>query len=67
MLLSIAHRVGPHTHMHVQGGRVSYPTYASPTLHTAPLRQIPFILTLPPSGLPHPTNQERKTAPKASP
>ena len=23
--------------MHVQGGRVSNPTYASPTLHTAPL------------------------------
>ena len=32
--------------MHVQGGRVSNPTYASPTLHTAPLPQIPFILTL---------------------
>jgi len=32
--------------MHVQGGRVSNPTCASPTLHTAPLPQIPSILTL---------------------
>ena len=32
--------------MHVQVGRVSNPTCASPTLHTAPLPQIPSILTL---------------------
>jgi hypothetical protein len=32
--------------MHVQGGSVSNPTCASPTLHTAPLPQIPFIPTL---------------------
>ena len=33
-------------HTVTMGPHISNPTYASPTLHTAPLPQIPFILTL---------------------
>ena len=32
-------------HTVTMGLHISNPTYASPTLHTAPLPQIPFILT----------------------